>query len=320
LKKNEQLKKKTCNFIPTILSAQVPSNKKVGALRLHKEQNFTSAKGIQGVYVSYRKSCTGDYRYGFNGQEKVDEIAGVGNHNTALFWEYDTRLGRRWNVDPVDQVGVSNYACFGNNPIAYNDKDGDVVNLIAGAIGAGLGAGFSIAGSLIKNHGKMTNADWGKAAVAAGAGGLAGLTLGGSLAVTVTVGFVASSGQSVANDIIDKRPVSVKKALLNGSVGMVTSFVGGAIVSPTAVIKGSAGIFGNIVKTNVPFTSVLGIAKNMFPATGGAMKYLGGKALSIPRQEFGGLVNNTSHLAHCYKCIDGRYKVLFKIGKVEFDW
>jgi hypothetical protein len=98
LKKNEQLKKKTCNFIPTKLSAQVPSNKKVGALRLHKEQNFTSVKGVQGLYVSYKNSCAGDYRYGFNGQEKVDEISGVGNHNTALFWEYDTRLGRRWNV------------------------------------------------------------------------------------------------------------------------------------------------------------------------------------------------------------------------------
>jgi hypothetical protein len=38
------------------------------------------------------------YRYGFNGQEKSDEIAGEGNHNTAEFWEYDTRTGRRWNA------------------------------------------------------------------------------------------------------------------------------------------------------------------------------------------------------------------------------
>ena len=35
------------------------------------------------------------YRFGFNGQEKVNEIAGVGNHNTALFWEYDTRTAQR---------------------------------------------------------------------------------------------------------------------------------------------------------------------------------------------------------------------------------
>jgi hypothetical protein len=44
---------------------------------------------------------TAGYRYGFNGQQKDEEIAGKGNHNTALFWEYDMRLGRRWNVDPI---------------------------------------------------------------------------------------------------------------------------------------------------------------------------------------------------------------------------
>src|SRR5690606_14414382 len=65
------------------------------------------------------------YRFGFNGQEKVNEISGMGNHNTAEFWEYDTRLGRRWNLDPVDQISVSNYAVNGNNPIFYVDPYGD---------------------------------------------------------------------------------------------------------------------------------------------------------------------------------------------------
>ena len=64
-------------------------------------------------------------RFGFNGQEKVDEISGSGNHNTALFWEYDTRLGRRWNLDPKPNPSISNYACFGNNPIINIDILGD---------------------------------------------------------------------------------------------------------------------------------------------------------------------------------------------------
>jgi hypothetical protein len=38
-----------------------------------------------------------------------------------MFWEYDTRLGRRWNVDPVDQIYISNYATFKNNPILFED-------------------------------------------------------------------------------------------------------------------------------------------------------------------------------------------------------
>ena len=71
--------------------------------------------------------CADPYRFGFNGQMKVNEIAGVGNHNTALFWEYDTRLGRRWNLDPVDQISISNYAAFANNPILNIDLLGDKV-------------------------------------------------------------------------------------------------------------------------------------------------------------------------------------------------
>jgi hypothetical protein len=66
-----------------------------------------------------------DYRFGFNTQEKVNEIVGVGNHNTALFWEYDTRLGRRWNLDPKPQISISDYAINANNPIANTDFLGD---------------------------------------------------------------------------------------------------------------------------------------------------------------------------------------------------
>jgi len=69
-----------------------------------------------------------EYRFGFNGQQKDNEYAGIGNHNTALFWEYDTRLGRRWNLDPVDQVSISNYAALANNPIYNNDVHGDVIS------------------------------------------------------------------------------------------------------------------------------------------------------------------------------------------------
>lgn len=69
------------------------------------------------------------YRFGFNTQEKVDEISGEGNHNTALFWEYDTRLGRRWNLDPKPQVYISDYAVMANSPILLNDLFGDDVDL-----------------------------------------------------------------------------------------------------------------------------------------------------------------------------------------------
>jgi hypothetical protein len=65
------------------------------------------------------------HRFGFNNQEKDNEVAGSGNSYTAEYWQYDARLGRRWNVDPVVKVWESPYAAFANNPILYVDYNGD---------------------------------------------------------------------------------------------------------------------------------------------------------------------------------------------------
>lgn len=66
------------------------------------------------------------YRYGFNGQENSDEISpGL---TTAMYWEYDSRIGRRWNVDPIFKEYESPYSCFSNNPICYSDINGDDKN------------------------------------------------------------------------------------------------------------------------------------------------------------------------------------------------
>jgi hypothetical protein len=63
------------------------------------------------------------YKYSINGQEKDTDIDA--NHTTALYWEYDSRIGRRWNLDPVVKEWESPYMCFGDNPIAGNDVLGN---------------------------------------------------------------------------------------------------------------------------------------------------------------------------------------------------
>ena len=65
-----------------------------------------------GMIMLGRQIPSSEYRFGFNGQEKTDEISGNGNHTTAEYWEYDTRLGRRWNLDPVKKPWQSDYACL----------------------------------------------------------------------------------------------------------------------------------------------------------------------------------------------------------------
>ena len=83
------------------------------------------------------KKRVSGYRFGFNGQEKDDEIFGSsGTSYTAEFWQYDSRLGRRWNLDPKPNPSISRYAAFAGNPILYSDVKGDTVR-IRGKDGSG---------------------------------------------------------------------------------------------------------------------------------------------------------------------------------------
>jgi hypothetical protein len=72
---------------------------------------------------SYKVAAAVEYRYGFNLQERSDEVAP--GHTTALYWEYDSRTGGRWIIDPVCKPNESSYLCFSGNPIWFSDINGD---------------------------------------------------------------------------------------------------------------------------------------------------------------------------------------------------
>lgn len=77
-----------------------------------------------------RNASTGDYRYGFNGMEKDDELKGSGNSVDFGARMYDSRLGRWLSLDPMQAKypELSPYTGIGNNPIIYIDPDGrDIV-------------------------------------------------------------------------------------------------------------------------------------------------------------------------------------------------
>ena len=79
-----------------------------------------------GSAIESRAFASGGYRYGMNGQEKDDELAGT---YSAEYWQYDARLGRRWNMDPRPSPSISVYACFANNPIWFTDVNGDTTKI-----------------------------------------------------------------------------------------------------------------------------------------------------------------------------------------------
>ncbi|GIV45102.1 MAG: hypothetical protein KatS3mg035_2225 [Bacteroidia bacterium] len=88
-----------------------------------------------GSVMEGRKYNLSAYRYAFNTQERVPELNE--SHYTALYWEYDGRLARRWNVDPKPMVYISGYSVMANNPIWYNDVLGDTVLVFIDKEGAG---------------------------------------------------------------------------------------------------------------------------------------------------------------------------------------
>jgi len=71
-------------------------------------------------------SSTGSYRYGFNGQEKDNEIKGEGNQINFGGRIYDPRVGRFLSIDPMARSypGESNYSFAGNSPIQFTDFNG----------------------------------------------------------------------------------------------------------------------------------------------------------------------------------------------------
>lgn len=74
-----------------------------------------------------RNFNSNQFRYGYQGSEKDDEISGSGNHYTTEFRELDTRLGRWWSVDPKSSFFAwqSPFVSMNNNPILLNDVLGD---------------------------------------------------------------------------------------------------------------------------------------------------------------------------------------------------
>jgi len=107
----------------------------MGCLKMDiSDQYFTALKVVKETSRSGENTRAGGYRFGFGGQEKVDEISGSGNHYTEEFWEYDPRVVKRWNTDPIVKPHESPYAVFANNPIWFIDPLGaDTVEVFKGS-------------------------------------------------------------------------------------------------------------------------------------------------------------------------------------------
>ena len=78
-----------------------------------------------------------DYRYGFQGQEKDDELKGPGNSLNYTFRMHDPRVGRFFAVDPLAAKYPHNspYAFSENRVIDGVELEGLEVKLLNGTSG-----------------------------------------------------------------------------------------------------------------------------------------------------------------------------------------
>ncbi|AWM15185.1 hypothetical protein DI487_15855 [Flavobacterium sediminis] len=73
-----------------------------------------------------RHASSAAYRYGFQGQEKDDEVKGEGNSLNYKFRMHDPRVGRFFAVDPLtkEYPHYTPYSFSGNKVIAYVELEG----------------------------------------------------------------------------------------------------------------------------------------------------------------------------------------------------
>jgi hypothetical protein len=179
----------------------------MGCLKLHTVNNTDLKISWVNKCVRSEKSekkARSVYLYGFNGQEKDNEVAGNGNHLAFGDYGYDSRLGRRWNIAPQWQrlPGQSPYSVNNNSPIQYTDPDGEF-GFLGAAIGAVVGAvaelGSQVVSNVVQGKPAFSEIDWADVAISSGEGALIGVTGGLSLGVTIAI----KGGGAVLRSVVD---------------------------------------------------------------------------------------------------------------------
>jgi len=88
----------------------------MGCLKLTYREEPPTLRVVKSIFFSEEKTGAGLYRYGFQGQEKDDEVKGAGNSVNFKYRMHDPRLGRFFAVDPLTEKYPY------NSPYAFSEN------------------------------------------------------------------------------------------------------------------------------------------------------------------------------------------------------
>ena len=110
---------------PALKLVYARQGRAIKAKRSFFEVSYTKKGSLEKVWSNYypfgmpmpgRTFNSGEYRYGFQGQEKDDEIKGEGNSINFKYRMHDPRLGRFLSIDPLE----ASYPH--NSPYAFSEN------------------------------------------------------------------------------------------------------------------------------------------------------------------------------------------------------
>jgi RHS repeat-associated protein len=193
-----------------------------------------------GMQMPGRKIKPNSYKFGYQGYEKDNNVAGQGNSYDTKFRQYDARLGRWWSLDPKASKypAFSDYAANANNPIVVIDEDGDAVaTFTAIAIGVAAGAGASYGVQATTNYAggddlmeaAVKNIDYLDVIVSGVAGGLTG-GMGAYGVVSKAAYTAVGTGSGAASGGVNWKPGSNEGFKVNSGESAVRGAIRNVVV------------------------------------------------------------------------------------------
>ena len=187
----------------------------------------------------------------------------VYDEGTGLYYVssryYDPEIGRFINADGIGLLGANGdfasynlFAYCGNNPVAREDKSGELWNVVAGAV---VGGTISLVTSIVSEviEGDFTLKDVGQIAISTTIGAMEGAMIAFCPAASMAISAVASVADTALNGWIDGDSVGdiVINSLVSGTIGAVSGSGGSEFVKGGKLLNEAVDSLGKVSSKGV---------------------------------------------------------------------